>query len=81
MVRSFVAYCSQAFHLEVEYWKRVFQMLSQISRILNLVRKFCAKRCGLYAGVYGICGCHLPILTIPLFYIKIFHWLAPCTCR
>ena len=29
-------------------------MFSQISRISDLIRKFWAKRCGLYAGVYGI---------------------------
>ena len=29
------------------------QMFSQISRIPDLIRKFWAKRCGLYAGVYG----------------------------
>ena len=28
-------------------------MFSQISRIPDLIRKFWAKRCGLYAGVYG----------------------------
>ena len=30
------------------------QMFSQISRIPDLIRKFWAKKCGLYAGVYGI---------------------------
>ena len=30
------------------------QMFSQISRIPDLIRKFWAKRYGLYAGVYGI---------------------------
>ena len=29
------------------------QMFSQISLIPDLIRKFWAKRCGLYAGVYG----------------------------
>ena len=29
------------------------RMFSQISHIPDLVRKFCAKKCGLYAGVYG----------------------------
>ena len=29
-------------------------MFSQISRIPDLIRNFSAKRCGLYAGVYGI---------------------------
>ena len=28
-------------------------MFSQISRIPDLIWKFWAKRCGLYAGVYG----------------------------
>ena len=32
------------------------QMFSQISRIPDLIQKFWAKRCGLYAGVYGISG-------------------------
>ena len=30
------------------------QMFSQISRIPDLIRKFWAKKCGLYAGVCGI---------------------------
>ena len=30
-------------------------MLSQVSRIPGLIRKFWAKRCGLYASVYGNC--------------------------
>ena len=30
------------------------QMFSQISRIPDLIRKFWAKKCGLYAGVYGM---------------------------
>ena len=29
------------------------QMFSQISRIPDLIRKFWAKKCGLYTGVYG----------------------------
>ena len=35
------------------------RMFSQISRIPDLIRKFCAKKCGLYAGVYGIQGCKM----------------------
>ena len=30
-------------------------MFSQISRIPDLIRKFWAKKCGLYAGVFGTC--------------------------
>ena len=30
------------------------QMFSQISRIPDLIRKFWAKKCSLYAGVYGM---------------------------
>ena len=31
-----------------------FQMFSQISRTPNFERSFRVKRCGLYAGVYGM---------------------------
>ena len=30
------------------------RMFSQIRRIPDLIREFWAKKCGLYAGVYGI---------------------------
>ena len=36
--------------------RRGVQMFSQISRIPDLIRKFWAKKCGLYAGVYGTSG-------------------------
>ena len=32
----------------------VLQMFSQISRIPDLIQKFWAKPCGVYAKVYGI---------------------------
>ena len=40
------------------------QMFSQISRIPDLIRKFWAKRCCLYAGVYGnsTMELHVPLM-------------------
>ena len=42
--------------LKANLWHGV-QMFSQISRIPDLIQKLWAKRCGLYAGVYGTSIC------------------------
>ena len=42
------------------------QMFSQISRIPDLIRKFWAKRRGLYTGVYGNCTCNNLLNLSPL---------------
>ena len=52
------------------------QMFSQISHIPDLIRKFWAKKCGLYAGVYGIC-IHLQLAFHDLF--NVFWFVNPLT--
>ena len=39
-------------------------MFSQISRIPNLIQNFWAKRCGLYAGVYGTFHYDIPLFPL-----------------
>ena len=54
------------------------QMFSQISRIPDLIRKFWAKKCGLYAGVYSLwIGWWLAISCLVIFLIWLWrsYWL------
>ena len=65
------------------------QMFSQISRIPDLLPKFWAKRCGLYAGVYGtelrispeILEQWSSNLTPEMYITKETEWHLPCCCH